>query len=229
MSEARHPLPESQMGPAEKLLDLVLNASAHLWHNRPGVEIRGVWHPRSQADVRRRAPARPARAARDRRGGALPALARALPPKTRSSPRASRATRSARASGVMQGRARGAHAGARPARGGRARRRRLGRVSRRRLPRDRRGDAPLLRKELDADADAEGRAARRGAAREPADRGAQSQRRLRRSGGEEAAARALQARRREVAARARAEPRAPRGSRARGLQEERSSASAARE
>ena len=36
-------LPESQMGPAEKLLDVVLGASAHLWHNRPGVDVGGVW------------------------------------------------------------------------------------------------------------------------------------------------------------------------------------------
>lgn len=42
---ARTPLPESQMGPAERLLDLVLNGSAHLWHNRPGVEVDGVWKP----------------------------------------------------------------------------------------------------------------------------------------------------------------------------------------
>ncbi len=40
------PLPESQMGPAEKLLDLVLNSSAHLWHNRPGLDVAGQWHPR---------------------------------------------------------------------------------------------------------------------------------------------------------------------------------------
>ncbi|MFO0552417.1 MAG: VWA domain-containing protein [Polyangiaceae bacterium] len=39
-------LPEAQRGPAERLLDLVLNASAHLWHNRPGVDAGGVWHPR---------------------------------------------------------------------------------------------------------------------------------------------------------------------------------------
>jgi hypothetical protein len=39
-----HPLPESQMGPAEKLLDVVLNASAHLWHNRPGFDVGGTWH-----------------------------------------------------------------------------------------------------------------------------------------------------------------------------------------
>ncbi len=39
-------LPEAQLGPAERLLDLVLNASAHLWHNRPGLDAGGVWHPR---------------------------------------------------------------------------------------------------------------------------------------------------------------------------------------
>lgn len=41
-----HALPESQLGPAERLLDLVLNASAHLWHNRPGVDVGGTWQPR---------------------------------------------------------------------------------------------------------------------------------------------------------------------------------------
>src|SRR6478735_6194239 len=39
------PLPEAQMGPAEKLLDLVLSSSAHLWHNRPGYDVGGTWHP----------------------------------------------------------------------------------------------------------------------------------------------------------------------------------------
>ena len=39
------PLPEGQIGPAEKLLDLILNASAHLWHNRPGVDVGGNWYP----------------------------------------------------------------------------------------------------------------------------------------------------------------------------------------
>ena len=43
MSGARTPLPESQMGPAERLLDVVLNGSAHLWHNRPGVAVDGQW------------------------------------------------------------------------------------------------------------------------------------------------------------------------------------------
>ena len=42
---ARTPLPESQMGPAERLLDVVLGGSAHLWHNRPGLEIGGEWKP----------------------------------------------------------------------------------------------------------------------------------------------------------------------------------------
>ena len=42
---ARTPLPESQMGPAERLLDLVLGGSAHLWHNRPGLDVRGTWQP----------------------------------------------------------------------------------------------------------------------------------------------------------------------------------------
>ena len=40
---ARTPLPESQMGPAERLLDVVLSGSAHLWHNRPGLNVRGTW------------------------------------------------------------------------------------------------------------------------------------------------------------------------------------------
>ena len=42
---ANHPLPEDQMGPAEKLLDLVLNSSAHLWHNRPGISVNREWFP----------------------------------------------------------------------------------------------------------------------------------------------------------------------------------------
>lgn len=40
------PLPEAQLGPAEKLLDLVLSSSAHLWHNRPGIEVGGTWQAR---------------------------------------------------------------------------------------------------------------------------------------------------------------------------------------
>ena len=45
-------LPEAQLGPAEKLLDLVLSASAHLWHNRPGYDVKGAWH----APVKKGAP-----------------------------------------------------------------------------------------------------------------------------------------------------------------------------
>lgn len=45
MSTARNYLPESQMGPAERLLDLVLGSSAHLWHNRPGLDVNGAWVP----------------------------------------------------------------------------------------------------------------------------------------------------------------------------------------
>lgn len=36
-------LNESQRGPAEKLFELVLNASAHLWHNRPGYNVNNKW------------------------------------------------------------------------------------------------------------------------------------------------------------------------------------------
>jgi len=45
MTTARTPLPESQMGPAERLLDVVLGSSAHLWHNRPGIDAGGTWKP----------------------------------------------------------------------------------------------------------------------------------------------------------------------------------------
>jgi hypothetical protein len=46
---ATTPLPEAQLGPAERLLDLVLNSSAHLWHNRPGLDVGGVWHAKKGA------------------------------------------------------------------------------------------------------------------------------------------------------------------------------------
>jgi hypothetical protein len=45
MTTNRNLLPESQLGPAERLLDLVLGSSAHLWHNRPGVDVGGTWKP----------------------------------------------------------------------------------------------------------------------------------------------------------------------------------------
>ncbi|MEM6293291.1 MAG: VWA domain-containing protein [Myxococcota bacterium] len=38
-------IPQEQLGAAERLLDVVLNASAHLWHNRPGVNVGGMWKP----------------------------------------------------------------------------------------------------------------------------------------------------------------------------------------
>jgi Mg-chelatase subunit ChlD len=42
-------LAETQKGPAEKLLDLVLSSSAHLWHNRPGLDVGGTWHAKRGA------------------------------------------------------------------------------------------------------------------------------------------------------------------------------------
>jgi hypothetical protein len=42
-------LSEAQKGPAEKLLDLVLGSSAHLWHNRPGLDVGGTWHAKRGA------------------------------------------------------------------------------------------------------------------------------------------------------------------------------------
>ena len=38
-------LPENQLGPAERLLDVVLSSSAHLWHNRVGRNVEGAWQP----------------------------------------------------------------------------------------------------------------------------------------------------------------------------------------
>jgi hypothetical protein len=55
-------LPEAQRGPAEKMLDLVLGGSAHLWHNRPGLDVNGVWHPAARAPAgvaRKGTPVRP--------------------------------------------------------------------------------------------------------------------------------------------------------------------------
>lgn len=39
-----------QRGAAERLLDVVLNSGAHLWHSRPGVDVGGVWFPALQAN-----------------------------------------------------------------------------------------------------------------------------------------------------------------------------------
>jgi hypothetical protein len=45
-----------QRGAADRLLDLVLNSSAHLWHNRPGVDLNGVWYPATARNRRHHAP-----------------------------------------------------------------------------------------------------------------------------------------------------------------------------
>ncbi|MFP2959005.1 vWA domain-containing protein [Myxococcus sp. 1LA] len=52
-------LPEAQRGPAERLLDLVLSGSAHLWHNRPGLDVNGVWHAAAHATPFQREKGRP--------------------------------------------------------------------------------------------------------------------------------------------------------------------------
>lgn len=56
MTSIPHSLSESQLGPAERLLDLVLSSSAHLWHNRPGIHRAGVWRPAPHKKGRRRSP-----------------------------------------------------------------------------------------------------------------------------------------------------------------------------
>jgi hypothetical protein len=53
------PLPESQMGPAERLLDVVLGSSAHLWHNRPGIDAGGTWKPAKGAKKGAGTPVKP--------------------------------------------------------------------------------------------------------------------------------------------------------------------------
>src|SRR5262245_11040953 len=40
---------DEDRGAAERLLDLVLSSSAHLWHNRPGLEVAGRWEPATRA------------------------------------------------------------------------------------------------------------------------------------------------------------------------------------
>jgi hypothetical protein len=45
MTQQTQLLPREQLGPAERLLDLVLNSSVHLWHNRPGTNVNGTWTP----------------------------------------------------------------------------------------------------------------------------------------------------------------------------------------
>jgi hypothetical protein len=52
MANARPAIPEAQLGPAERLLDLVLSSSAHLWHNRPGIEVNGLWQMKTSSKAR---------------------------------------------------------------------------------------------------------------------------------------------------------------------------------
>ena len=59
-------LTESDRGPAERLLEVILGSSAHLWHNRPGIDDGGVWKPAPQARARAAAPP-PSRACSCRR------------------------------------------------------------------------------------------------------------------------------------------------------------------
>ncbi|RKH32485.1 VWA domain-containing protein [Corallococcus praedator] len=48
-------LPETQRGPAERLLDVVLGGSAHLWHHRPGLNVSGTWEAAAHAHPQARA------------------------------------------------------------------------------------------------------------------------------------------------------------------------------
>ncbi|MBU8894273.1 VWA domain-containing protein [Corallococcus sp. H22C18031201] len=52
-------LPEAHHGPAERLLELVLGGSAHLWHNRPGLNVSGTWYAAAHATPQQRARGRP--------------------------------------------------------------------------------------------------------------------------------------------------------------------------
>jgi hypothetical protein len=56
MTTPQRPLPEAQMGPAERLLSLVLDSSAHLWHNRPGLDVGGQWKPQPRGARRAAVP-----------------------------------------------------------------------------------------------------------------------------------------------------------------------------
>lgn len=52
-TQTTHGIPSEQLGPAERMLDVVLNGSAHLWHNRPGLSVAGQWHARrGNKDIR---------------------------------------------------------------------------------------------------------------------------------------------------------------------------------
>ncbi|HEX9258058.1 MAG TPA: hypothetical protein VF855_00875, partial [Acidimicrobiales bacterium] len=50
---------EEQRGAADLLLNLVMRSSAHLWHNRPGVDVDGLWLPATSSARYLGVPARP--------------------------------------------------------------------------------------------------------------------------------------------------------------------------
>ncbi len=68
-------IPEAQLGPAERLLDVILNSSAHLWHNRPGLDVNGVWHPQRHEKRGARGKAKTMRGVAVRPGLFVPAAA----------------------------------------------------------------------------------------------------------------------------------------------------------
>jgi hypothetical protein len=59
MTTTRILLTETDRGPAERLLDVILGSSAHLWHNRPGIDDGGVWRPAVRGGRRTAATQRP--------------------------------------------------------------------------------------------------------------------------------------------------------------------------
>src|ERR1043165_2051270 len=48
--EEAHRIAES-LGPAEKLLSLIINFPDHLWHNRPGVVRNGKWKAATRKEI----------------------------------------------------------------------------------------------------------------------------------------------------------------------------------
>jgi hypothetical protein len=44
-------LSQESLGPAEKLINLIINFPDHLWHNRPGVVTNGKWRAATRAEV----------------------------------------------------------------------------------------------------------------------------------------------------------------------------------
>ena len=149
MTTARPPLPESQMGPAEQLLDVVLGASAHLWHNRPGLDVARHVAAGEGREARRRGgkPVKPglfvpAAVALYTRLLEIHKLNADLMAHLASYALVETDWRDLKVAcaALMLVQARAGAAG--------ARRRRLGRVLRRRLPPDRRGDGALVPEEV---------------------------------------------------------------------------------